>query len=75
MVTLGENIPVFHKDVSELHAKISEVSEYKTDLLLALDDICTFMDDAIKNAGKVLIHCPKESRTCIVASAYCMPIH
>jgi len=72
VVTLGENIPVFHKHVSELHQKISEASQYKADLLLALDDICNFMDDAIKNAGKVLIHCPKESRTCIVASAYLM---
>ncbi|PPQ92758.1 hypothetical protein CVT25_003867, partial [Psilocybe cyanescens] len=41
-------------------------------LLLALPDICTYIDDAIKSGGLVLVHSMIESRACTAVCAYLM---
>lgn len=59
----GTNIPsvkYYHKNIGPS----------KDSLLLALPEICDFINDAITNDGEVLIYSVVESRACTAACAY-----
>ncbi|KDQ29856.1 hypothetical protein PLEOSDRAFT_1096743 [Pleurotus ostreatus PC15] len=46
----------------------------KDSLLLALPEICDFINEAITNDGEVLIYSVVESRACTAACAYSLPL-
>ncbi|KAF5369718.1 hypothetical protein D9615_010155 [Tricholomella constricta] len=52
------------------HVKIPE--HRKDGLLLALPDVCDFIQDAIESGGQVLVHSSSESTACIVVCAFLM---
>ncbi|KAF4575458.1 hypothetical protein EYR40_004804 [Pleurotus pulmonarius] len=61
----GTNIPSV-----KYHHK--NIGSSKDSLLLALPEICDFINDAIANDGEVLIYSVVESRACTAACAYLM---
>jgi dual specificity phosphatase 12 len=62
--------PFFPDNLKRQHLKVANTFEYNVDLLLALPNLCDFIDEAIESGGSVLIHGMRESRICIVASGY-----
>ncbi|KAN0132534.1 phosphatases II [Lactarius tabidus] len=62
----------FPSNIGLKHSHIEIPSSNKAALLLSLPTICKYIQDALDNRGRVLVHCLTESTTAIVACAYLM---
>jgi len=62
----------FPPNIGLKHNHVEIPQSNKAVLLLALPAICNYIQDALDNRGRILVHCLTESTAAIVACAYLM---
>lgn len=64
----------FPPNIGLKHNHVEIPQSNKAVLLLALPAICNYIQDALDNRGRILVHCLTESTAAIVACAYRKPL-
>jgi len=62
----------FPSNIGLKHNHVEIPQSNKVALLLALPAICKYIQDALDNRGRILVHCLTESTAAVVACAYLM---
>ena len=60
----------FPSNIGLKHSHVEIPQSNKAALLLALPAICKYIQDALDNRGRILVHCLTESTAAIVVCAY-----